>query len=402
MFLLRLIISTVLFLGASATRAQDWFQVEILIFEHSESVQAEQKPENWPNVLDLEWPSPLIDLEAAVERQEPPSVKPPFEELTFDERNLNNDSYAIRVRDAYNLLWHKAWRAPMQSEELAPWIKVQAGEQLGEHYQLEGAIRIHLSRYLHLHTNLWLTEVSGEPIVEQPDSSTEDEDQGDSFDQDQMAADVNAQSRFDWSQLPEVNSVRWGCNYVRELWPEDERLLPADFYEDPAPADWYFPFGCRVPSEIPGKDLPIQLNYPTSNFLYWSELEKRFPELADAMQQNQLFQDQQSMEGIPLEPTRYLPELPNLEEQLGVDAQMDQDQPGRLLVEETGSTNNGAANSLNFKPSVRYAVDEIVQIQSQRRMRSTEFHYIDHPKLGILAVIYPVDKPELKIEEDAP
>jgi len=399
LFFPRLIITAVFLLGASATLAQDWFQVEILIFEHSESVQAGQKPENWPNVLDLEWPSPLIQLEPAVERQDVPAVKPPFEELTFDERNLNNDSYAIRVRDAYNLLWHKAWRAPIQPEESAPWIKVQAGEQLGEHYRLEGAIRVHLSRYLHLHTNLWLTEVSGEPIFEQPDSTSEDDDQGNSFNLDQMAADVNAQSRFDWSQLPEVSTVRWGCNYVREFWPEDERLLPADFYEDPAPADWYFPFGCRVPSENPGKDLPIQLSYPTSNFFYWSEIEERFPELTVAMQQTQLFQDQQSLEGIPLEPTRYSPGFPNAEYQFGVDGQ---EESVNLLAEEADGSNNRAVRGVNQKSSVRYAVDEIVQIQSERRMRSTEFHYIDHPKIGILAVIYPVEKPDLEIDEDSP
>jgi hypothetical protein len=51
---------------------------------------------------------------------------------------------------------------------------------------------------------------------------------------------------------------------------------------------------------------------------------------------------------------------------------------------------------------VRYQVEEIVQIQSQRRMRSTEFHYIDHPKVGILAVIYPVEKPDLETEGNAP
>ena len=397
MLFLRLIITSVFLLGAPASLAQDWYQVEILIFEHSEEVQAEQTPENWPNVLDLEWPTPLIQLESAVERQEPTVVKPPFEELAFDERNLNNDSYAIRVRDAYNLLWHKAWRAPLQSEEQAPWIQVQAGEQLGEHYQLEGAIRVHLSRYLHLHTNLWLTEVSGEMIVEQTGAMAENEESSDSFNLDQMAAGVNAQSRFDWSQLPDVETVRWGCNYVRELWPEDERLLPADFYEDPAPADWYFPFGCRVPSEIPGKDLPIQLNYPTSNFLYWSELEKRFPELVAARRQNQLFQDQQDIEGIPLEPG-YSSGISGFNDQADNDPQ---DESENLFVEESNRT-DGPENSLNSNASVRYQVDEIVQIQSQRRMRSTEFHYIDHPKVGILAVIYPVEKPELEIEEDGP
>jgi len=34
-------------------------------------------------------------------------------------------------------------------------------------------------------------------------------------------------------------------------------------------------------------------------------------------------------------------------------------------------------------------------------MRSGEFHYIDHPKIGILALIHPVEKPELVLEQTA-
>lgn len=390
LFFLRLITAVIFLFGTSLSRAQDWYQVEVIIFEHSEEVQSQQMPETWPNVLDLDWPSPLLKLEPALGRQEEPAVLPAFEELSFDQRNLNNDSYAIRVGDDYNLLWHKAWRAPIQPEEQAPWVLVQAGEQLGEHYRLEGAIRIHLSRYLHLHSNLWLTEVTGEAIVEQPVSA--DDDNGgpiNSFDLDQMAADINAQSRFDWSQLPEVSTVRWGCNYVREMWPESQRLLPADFYEDPAPADWYFPFGCRIPAEIPGKDLPIQLNYPTSNFLYRAEIEERFPELFAAPQQSELFQDKLDLESIAIEPSRY-----------PVNSQDSNSQ--RQLETEISPVVPETQNAMEQPPQVRYPVEEIVHIQSQRRMRSAEFHYIDHPKVGILAVIYPVEKPELDSEGQTP
>lgn len=394
LFLPRLITVAVFLSGASLCLAQDWYQVEVIVFEHSEEVQSPQMSENWPNVLNLYWPSPLVELEPAVERQEAAVIKPAFEELAFEERRLNNDSYAIRVRDDYNLLWHKAWRAPILPEEQAPWVMVQAGELLGEHYRLEGAIRVHLSRYLHLHTNLWLTEVTGEPIVERPASANENNDEPiASFNLDKMAADVNTQSRFDWSQLPEVSAVRWGCNYVRELWPEDTRLLPVDFHEDPAPADWYFPFGCRIPAEIPGKDLPLQLNYPTSNFLYRAEIEQRFPEFVAAQEHTELYRDKQDLENIPLEPIGYSPDFQGINSQNPAESQVTPFAPvdqAFLPAKE------------DMSPRVRYQVDEIVHIQSQRRMRSAEFHYIDHPKVGILTVIYPVEKPELDSEVETP
>jgi hypothetical protein len=399
LFFLRLLTTVTFLFGPVLSLAQDWYQIEVIIFEHSEEVQAEQTPENWPNVLDLNWPSPLIDLEPALERDESPAIKPPFEELTFDERNLNNDSYAIRVRDAYNLLWHKAWTAPLQPEAQAPWIRVQAGEQIGDHYQLEGALRIHLSRYLHMHTNLWLTEVSGEPIIEQPASAVENMDAGeDSFDLYQMAADVNADSRFDWSQLPAVYNVPWGCNFVRESWPEDQRLLPADYYEDPAPADWYFPFGCRIPSEIPEKDLPIYVNYPTSNFLYRAEIEKQFPGFMDALQLTNAHQDSQDLESIPMEPSR-------LTTNLSFQNPLPDQTVAGFQPTENQTNGNSEPETLEHlatqQAKIRYQVEEIVHIQSERRMRSAEFHYIDHPKVGILAVIYPVEKPDLETDDSA-
>lgn len=391
---MRLFCLLLLLLSTSFARAQDWFEIEVIIFEHNNSQSDPGDLERWPRDLDLNWPSPLLELEPAVKREEPVEIFPPYEELVFDQRRMNNDSYALRVRDPYDLLWHKAWKAPLLPEGQAPWILVQASEELGEHFRLEGAIRIHLSRYLHLSTDLWLTEVSGNALM--PDVTTGVEPEDNVINQqasdtelasnqgaDNLLQEADTRSEFDWSQLPELGSVRWGCSYVRELWPEDSRLLPADYYDDPAPADWYYPFGCRIPSEQIDRDLPYFVNMPTSDLNAENELEINYPELFT--------------EPEPSEADSFI-NLPDNTNPETVNSALDT----QSLLESINVVfrNEGPTELITPKPRIQYPVREIIRIQGKRRMRSGEFHYIDHPKIGVLAIIHPVEKPELDLEQN--
>ena len=56
------------------------------------------------------------------------------------------------------LLFHNAWRQPFYSQEQAPALVITGGDLYEDHYELEGTISLSLSRYLHIHTNLWLTQ----------------------------------------------------------------------------------------------------------------------------------------------------------------------------------------------------------------------------------------------------
>lgn len=409
------LISILLITGPA--HAQDWFEIEVIIFEHQGSQLDAENAERWPRDLDLAWPSPLLELEPAVERTEPPEIFPPFEELKFDQRRLNNASYALRVREPYELLWHKAWRAPLLDEGLAPWILVQAGEQLGEHYRLEGAIRIHLSRYLHLSTNLWLTDTSGGPVFEEASTTTDSvvkpgkqqqaKNQKGAADNPLLSSllkEGEEQSEFDWSQLPTVQPVRWGCNHVRERWPEDSRLLPEDYFDDPAPADWYYPFGCQVPSELIEQDLPYGVALPTSQESTDAELQLYYPEMF--MQPESVIPS--NSETLPLgDLTRDGLAVATISE--------DSDAPEHLgaIILNTESLLNEDDSFGDFnlnqgfepelippKPRVHYPIKEIIHIVNKRRMRSTEFHYLDHPRIGVLAIIHPVEKPKLVLEPE--
>ena len=406
------------FFLANLASAQDWFEIEVIIFEHKDGADLSENAENWPRDLDLNWPTPILELEPAVERPEPREILPPYEELVFEQRRMNNDSYALRTRQSYDLLWHKAWRAPLLPQEKAPWILVQTSDQLADHYRLEGAIRIHLSRYLHLHTNLWLTEVSGPAIIETPltDEVAEESDQEEQLQVPEPLIEETAEgSEFDWSQLPEPPIVRWGCNYVRELWPEEDRLIPADYYENPAPADWYHPFGCKVPSELIEQDIPYFVNIPPSDRysqtelkLYYPELfvePKSEPELEDALKP---FDEGLQTDGDKLNDSGDLIvseefEFAEAEQPLfSIDTQQALRDIEVFFINEDGSFEGDTPELIPPLPKVHYPVKEIIHITGKRRMRSGEFHYIDHPKIGILAIIHPVEQPELVLEPELP
>ncbi|MHA7878364.1 MAG: CsiV family protein [Saccharospirillum sp.] len=48
-----------------------------------------------------------------------------------------------------------------------------------------------------------------------------------------------------------------------------------------------------------------------------------------------------------------------------------------------------------------FMATESARIQELRRMRSTELHYLDNPRFGVLAVIYPQPRLDELVEEDA-
>lgn len=59
-----------------------------------------------------------------------------------------------------------------------------------------------------------------------------------------------------------------------------------------------------------------------------------------------------------------------------------------LLYKRLNNTDTQTAQALNSKIFSEF------KIQSQRRMRSKELHYIDHPLVGILVLVKPIEQPE--------
>lgn len=168
---------------ATGADAETWYQIEVIVFARPDSEAGE---EVWPRNLFLSYPfnwTLLRDPEQPVLRQpapetptsatqndplalrieeQPELVKPdlsrdPMLELPASERQLNGHAHALERRNGHQVLFHEAWRQPMVEDRELAALVITGGEKFGDHFELEGSIRLSLSRYLHLNTDLWLT-----------------------------------------------------------------------------------------------------------------------------------------------------------------------------------------------------------------------------------------------------
>lgn len=200
---------------AQTQEAQNLYQVEVIIFERLQRSDGSDQ-EIWPKTLDLSYPknwSPLTDPKQAAQKraqaeqgvnpetsfslspellnsinadagavsQPLPSEQeynPEFsnangtiesdktknEELLLQYflpekfKQLNKTKDALDKRYGYRILFHNAWMQLLQASENAPALPIWGGNTYDEHRELEGYITLSLSRYLHIQTNLWLTE----------------------------------------------------------------------------------------------------------------------------------------------------------------------------------------------------------------------------------------------------
>ncbi len=134
-----------------------WYNVEILIFKRLD--QSSQSQEIWPTYLAFAYPYFYESLRALS-----PEAKRQL-------RALNNDLYFLRrYRDAlarnenFKILAHTAWSQQMANEAKSPAIIISGGEEIGNHQELEGYIKIHIARFLHVTSNLWLTDTSANTV----------------------------------------------------------------------------------------------------------------------------------------------------------------------------------------------------------------------------------------------
>lgn len=148
-----------------------WYQVEVIVFSRPGGDTGE---EFWPRDLILNYPFDLVTLRdpsdpvsasargrrgdpLALANGEADLARAPYYRLPQSERSLNNYVGALRRQGGYRVLFHQAWRQPFVEDATGPAILVSGGDAYGEHFELEGSLRLSLSRYLHLDTDLWLT-----------------------------------------------------------------------------------------------------------------------------------------------------------------------------------------------------------------------------------------------------
>ncbi len=213
----------------------------------------------------------------------------------------------------YRLLFSGSWPQQLKSRSEAPALLIEGGDAVGKHHELEGYVRIGLERYLHIDTDLWLSEFSAE-----------------------------RRSFRVYSDAPRASN-----DYVTA------RETPAAI-------------SARRRTEFPALPIPFPLNDPgfVEKAVTEDVSQPEFSEDTYPEQGADQFGD--SLERSAQKPSEFRPRS-NLD----------------VLSAEDSS----------------YYVDRTVVMRQNRRMRSDEVHYLDHPLFGLLIKISPVEQPDAESDE---
>jgi len=164
--------------------AQTLYQVEVIVFASSNS--GSEKEETWPQDKLLAYPENTVAL--IPENNEPantaigdssinnplttdpaslsdttnsatPSIPATYTELPLQKKMLIEWRDRMRSSGKYRILSHSSWLQPATGPDAGKAVVLTGGNQYGEHYELEGSIRIRgNSQPLKITSDLWLSE----------------------------------------------------------------------------------------------------------------------------------------------------------------------------------------------------------------------------------------------------
>jgi hypothetical protein len=88
----------------------------------------------------------------------PPPAPLPFVALPGTALEFGAEASAMEQRGGYRILFHESWVQPMLDEDSSlPLVLDRSGDRDTPVWpRLQGSVKLYLSRYLHIETNLWL------------------------------------------------------------------------------------------------------------------------------------------------------------------------------------------------------------------------------------------------------
>lgn len=122
-------------------------------------VDAETRAAADPNAPDSDaGPPPTLAPETAgePETQEQPLLPTPFIALPHQQRTLHGKSAYMQRTGRFRTLFHETWVQPVPAEADALPLILDDSGALQDWPRLQGSVKLYLSRYLHMETNLWL------------------------------------------------------------------------------------------------------------------------------------------------------------------------------------------------------------------------------------------------------
>ena len=135
---------SLLLLCIPAAFAERAYQIDLMVFANNDPSEAQS--ESWPTRLHLRYPPNWLNLDNGSLIPAPA----PAEEF----RKI---AESMRLSSRYRILLARSWIQSLQSRNQAPALVVKGGRQVGEHFELEGYIRVAVERYLYVESNLWFS-----------------------------------------------------------------------------------------------------------------------------------------------------------------------------------------------------------------------------------------------------
>lgn len=168
------------------TLLKDIYRIEMVVFRNRNT--NDEYGEQWDSTPELSYPEQLIFLRntlgdypeqfgndsqgtASTADAGLVTIPPLMLKLPSDTHLLKSIANAIGRRSAHDILFHQAWHQSLGSIRNAPAIPIAGGQQFDNHHELEGSIKLSKGRFLHITSDLWLTQYSPRDAFGNSDSS---------------------------------------------------------------------------------------------------------------------------------------------------------------------------------------------------------------------------------------
>lgn len=246
--------------------------------------------------------------DGAVDEEQIQEVPTPifYQYLPKDQHQLTQTVRAINRAGELRVLYHNSWHQQLFDKNEAPALVLRGGNHFGEHRELEGSIKLYVSRYIHIQSDLWLTQF----------------------------VPNHGQQSDHWPSLPSQP------NKVEDLYNRLTQNI-----------------------DLSGLAQQIALAPPSASNLP--------PANSDAST---------------------------------LENSNDLSNPYLTAIADSPDTTLLAGGGLGIKEldidrvigetSAPYLINQIITLRQSRRMRSKELHYIDHPRIGLLVLVTPLETPE--------
>lgn len=128
-------------------QADNRYQVDLVVYANNDP--GANQAESWPDNLHLRYPRDWRSLKAGGDGH--------LNTVSTQHPRFAKALRSLQLSSRYRILTQQSWIQDLKPRRNAPAILIRGGREYGEHYELEGYIRIALERYLYAQPMLWLS-----------------------------------------------------------------------------------------------------------------------------------------------------------------------------------------------------------------------------------------------------